>query len=158
MRRRPVFIGLAALAAAATLTACESVDQAAIEAQAYSSETLNDPVRPIGDGSSMTVEGFEWGFEIVEGYAVDGPVEVTFRNTGGTIHNFRIDNAAGETKKVEAAPQEEDTGTLELFSGNYVYYCDIAGHRAQGMEGEITVYATEDEAESAATETPTTAP
>ena len=139
---------VAVAAAALALTACQSVDQDAIEAQAFTDETLNDPVEPIGPGSAMTVEGYEWSFDIVEGVAIDGPVEVTFRNTGGTVHNFRIDNAAGETKKVEAAAGEENTGTLKLFAGNYTYYCDIPGHRQQGMEGEITVFVSEEEAPS----------
>lgn len=139
-------------AAAFALTACQSVDQDAIEARAYTEETRNDPIEPVGPGSSMTVEGFEWGFEIVEGVAVDGEVEVTFENVGGTVHNFRIDNAAGENKKVEAPAGESDTGVLKLFAGNYQYYCDIPGHRSQGMFGELTVYASPEEASEAATE------
>lgn len=138
--------------AAVALAACQSADQDAISAQAYTSETLNDPVEPVGPGSAMTVEGFEWGFDIVEGVAVDGEVEVTFQNTGGTVHNFRIDNAAGENKKVQAPAGEADTGTLKLFAGSYTYYCDIPGHRSQGMIGELTVYATPEEASEAATE------
>ena len=138
--------------AAFALTACQSVDQQAIEAQAYTDETRNDPIEPVGPGGSITVEGFEWGFDIVQGVAVDGEVEVTFENTGGTVHNFRIDNAAGENKKVEAPAGESETGVLKLFAGNYQYYCDIPGHRSQGMVGELTVYATAEEASEAATE------
>lgn len=149
---------LAVAVAAVSLAACQSVDQSAIEAQAYTDDTLNDPIEPVGPGSAMTVEGFEWGFDIVEGVAVDGEVEVTFENTGGTVHNFRIDNAAGENKKVEAPPGESDTGVLKLFAGEYTYYCDIPGHRSQGMVGDLVVYASPEEAAQAdpdATETAT---
>lgn len=138
MRPRLPMIALLAVAAL-LLAACDSVNEAAVKAQSYTDETLNDPVLPAGPGGSITVEGFEWGFEILQDTPQAGPVTVNFRNTGGTTHNFRIDAAAGETKKVEALAGEEATGTLQLFAGTYTFYCDIPGHRAQGMEGTITV-------------------
>lgn len=134
---------------ALALTGCQSVPDGAIEAQALTDETREDPVRPVGPGGSLEVEGFEWDFN-VEGAAIDGPVEVLFENTGETIHNFRIDDAAGDTKKVEADAGESAEGVLELFGpGEYTYYCDIPGHRANGMEGTLIVYATPEEAEEA---------
>lgn len=147
MRTR--ILGALAVGAVA-LAGCQGVPDGAISAQAYTDETLEDPIQPVGPGGSLTVEMFEWGFEIVEGVAIDGPVEVEAINTGGATHNFRIDEAAGDTKKVEAPAGESDTGTLQLFGpGTYTYYCDIPGHRAQGMEGELVVYATEEEAQEA---------
>jgi nitrite reductase (NO-forming) len=97
----------------------------------------------------MTIRTFEWGFDIVEGVAVDGPVEITLVNEGGAFHNFQIDAAAGDTKAVEANAGEEGVGTLELFAGTYTYYCSVPGHRSQGMQGEITVYNSVEEAEAA---------
>ena len=32
-----------------------------------------------------------------------------------------------------------DAKKIELEPGKYVFYCDIIGHRAQGMEGTLTV-------------------
>ncbi|MFP5310267.1 MAG: plastocyanin/azurin family copper-binding protein [Actinomycetes bacterium] len=140
------------VAAAVALTGCASVPDGALEAQAYTDETLNDPKIPVGPGSEMTVSTFEWGFEVLEGVAVDGPVEITLVNEGGAFHNFQIDAAAGENKVVEANAGEEGTGTLELFAGTYTYYCSVPGHRGQGMEGELTVYNSVEEAQEAATE------
>lgn len=150
LRRRGALVAAAALAAVA-LTACSGgPSQDAIDAQAYTDETLNDPIEPVGPGGSLEVEAYEFGFNLVGGVAIDGPVEVTLDNIGGTQHNFRIDAAAGENKKVEAAGGESNTGTLKLFGpGEYTYYCDIPGHRAQGMEGTLVVYATPEEAEQA---------
>lgn len=132
-------VGIAAFA----LSACQSVDEAAIDASPLrcpEGSDCFDPNVPIGPGSAMTVEAREWTFNLADGVAVDGPVEVTLQNTGGTTHNFRIDEAVGDVKKVQAEAGAENTDTLLLFAGTYTFYCDIPGHRAQGMEGTITVY------------------
>ena len=34
---------------------------------------------------------------------------------------------------------DTDDGTIELEAGDYVFYCDVPGHRAAGMEGTLTV-------------------
>lgn len=137
-------------AGALLLTACGGgVPEGAIEAQGEACPTGSDcydPVRPIGPGGSLDVEAFEWGFDIVEGVARDGTVEVTLENTGGTDHNITIDAAVGETQTIPAAAGETTTGELQLFGGQtYTYYCSIPGHREQGMEGELRVLLPDEE-------------
>lgn len=142
MTRRRVLVAAAGGAAALALAGCQGVPDGAIAAEAEScpeGSDCFDPVQPIGPGSTIQVEAFEWGFD-VGGVAIDGPVTVDFSNTGGATHNFRIDAAAGDNKLVEAPAGEESEGVLELFAGEYTYYCDIPGHRSQGMEGDLTVY------------------
>ncbi len=139
MLRQPKLLA-AVLCVGLAASACASVDQDAIKAEQFSQATIDDPKIPIGPGSEITVEAFEWGFD-VEGVAVDGAVKVNFVNIGGATHNFRIDNAAGDNKLVEAPGGETAEGELLLFGGaTYTYYCDIPGHRGEGMEGEIVVY------------------
>ncbi|MFT5222569.1 MAG: outer membrane protein OmpA-like peptidoglycan-associated protein, partial [Glaciecola sp.] len=146
--RRLNQIAAAALAGALSLSACTTVSQDAIAAEGFAPSTINDPKIPIGPGSEIAVEAFEWGFR-VEGNAIDGPVKIKFSNLGGATHNFRIDNAAGEVKLVEAAAGEAAEGELQLFGGGeYTYYCDVPGHRAQGMEGTIAVGLPGDQAPS----------
>lgn len=140
MRPRPliVIVALAGL----MLGGCESVNEEAISAESYSQDTLDDPVLPAGPGGTITVESFEWGFEILDNTAVEGPVTVELSNIGGTAHDFTIDEALGDTKSVPPQPLppgETASGTLQLFSGEYTYYCSVPGHRAQGMEGTITI-------------------
>lgn len=146
MSRASLTLGGVIAATALALTGCQSVDQAAIDAEALAcpeGSDCFDPVIPIGDGGALTVEMGDFFFEITEGAAIEGDVEVTVDNIGGQVHNFRIDAAAGDNKLVEAAAGEQQTGTLQLFSGEYTYYCDIPGHRASGMEGTLTVYTDE---------------
>lgn len=134
---------LAALVAAAiALAACGTSVEEAREAEALrcppGSDCYDAPT-PIGPGGSLSVRAPGFSFEILENNAVDGPVEVTFQNDDSTLHNFRIDEAAGETKKVESAGGATETGVLQLFAGSYTFYCDVPGHRAAGMEGTLTV-------------------
>lgn len=153
-RRRLLTVAAVAGAAALGLAGCQGVPDGAVAAEAEScpeGSDCFDPVQPIGPGSTIAVEAFEWGFD-VSGVAVDGPVTVEFDNVGGATHNFRIDAAAGDNKLVEAAAGEQSEGVLELFAGEYTYYCDIPGHRSQGMEGDLTVYLP-DEAPEAGAET-----
>lgn len=151
-------LSFAVLAAGVLLAGCQSVPEAAIEAESLTDERRSDPVVAVGPGGQLVVEAGEFYFELIEGVAVDGDIEVTLDNVGGALHNFRIDAATGEDKKVEAAAGSEETGTLNLFAGEYTYYCDVPGHRAAGMEGTLTVYPSEEEATpvgGSATDTPT---
>lgn len=138
MRRMTKVVG-PALVGVLLLSGCSEVNQDAIAAEAFSAETINDPKIPIGPGGMLTVEAGDFFFN-VDGTAVDGEVVIEFLNVGGAEHNFRIDEAAGETKLVEALGGQEATGSLLLFGGTtYTYYCDIPGHRANGMEGTLQV-------------------
>jgi cytochrome c oxidase subunit II len=52
-------------------------------------------------------------------------------------HDFEVDGVEGH---VGAEPGEAMTGGFRFDEpGEYTYFCSVAGHRAQGMEGTITV-------------------
>jgi len=158
MRLSRRHLALVVAAGAMILAGCSPSLEVAREADALrcpeGSDCFDAPT-PIGPGGSMTVRIPDFSFEIVEDNAVDGPVEVTLVNDHNTLHNFRIDEAAGEAKKVEAAGGATETGTLQLFAGTYTFYCDIAGHRAAGMEGTLTVLEPDAVPTGAPTATPT---
>lgn len=153
MSRRSILAATALLGAALTLSACQSVDQDAIAAEALAcpeGSDCFDPVQPIGPGGTLTVTAGEFFFELEQGVAIDGPVTVELINEGSALHNFRIDQAVSDDKKVEADAGETATGELLLFGGTeYTYYCDIPGHRSQGMEGTLQVYLDEEAAAEA---------
>lgn len=148
MRRRTAVTAAAAIAA--VLAGCSPSSPEAIEAAGITEERASDPVIPTGPGGAVSVVAFDLGFRDLEGEAVDGAVEVTMENAGDAYHNFRIDSAAGDTVLVEADGGETGTDELLLFGlpggQEYVFYCDVPGHRAAGMEGTLIVYADAEEA------------
>ena len=41
--------------------------------------------------------------------------------------------------RIGATPGKKTVGAIELAAGNYVIYCDLAGHRKGGMEAKLVV-------------------
>jgi uncharacterized cupredoxin-like copper-binding protein len=72
---------------------------------------------------------------------VDAPGTYTFEltNDGGTDHAIEIEGNGSEERSDTVSPGESASVTIDLQSGTYEMYCPIDGHRAQGMEGEVTV-------------------
>jgi plastocyanin len=72
---------------------------------------------------------------------VDAPGTYTFEatNDGGTDHALEIEGNGIEEETDTIAAGESASVTVDLEAGTYEMYCPIDGHRAQGMEGEITV-------------------
>jgi len=64
--------------------------------------------------------------------ATAGVIHIVQDNTGATTHSFVID---GQNFKLT----NDDSGDIDLAAGDYVFYCDVPGHRAAGMEGTLTV-------------------
>jgi plastocyanin len=67
--------------------------------------------------------------------------EVTFglRNDGSLPHTFVIEELEDELKLSVSGSGGTDSGSIELETGEYTFYCDVPGHRGGGMEGTITV-------------------
>jgi uncharacterized cupredoxin-like copper-binding protein len=64
--------------------------------------------------------------------ATAGVIHIVQENSGSTTHSFVID---GQDFKLV----DDDEGDVELAAGDYVFYCDVPGHRDAGMEGTLTV-------------------
>lgn len=64
-----------------------------------------------------------------------GCIEFTYRNSGGLAHTLLVRGESGFKLSVGT----EDEGTIELESGTYELYCDVAGHEAGGMKAPLTV-------------------
>ena len=67
--------------------------------------------------------------------ATAGCIEVTYENEGSVAHTLLVDGESG----FKLAVGSTDTGTIQLDAGEYTLYCDVAGHRAAGMEATLTV-------------------
>jgi uncharacterized cupredoxin-like copper-binding protein len=72
---------------------------------------------------------------------VDAPGTYTFdlTNDGGTDHALEIEGNGVEEETDTVSPGDTASVTVDLESGSYEMYCPIDGHKAQGMEGEISV-------------------
>lgn len=76
-------------------------------------------------------------FEPEELTATAGEITIELTSGEGVLHTFVIDE--GDQLVVEAAAGATATGTIELEPGEYIFYCDVPGHRQAGMEGTLTV-------------------
>jgi uncharacterized cupredoxin-like copper-binding protein len=64
--------------------------------------------------------------------ATAGVIHIVQDNAGAITHTFVID---GQDFKLT----NDASGDIDLAAGDYVFYCDVPGHRAAGMEGTLTV-------------------
>jgi hypothetical protein len=157
--RRSIIVS-AALAATALLAGCSSVPEGAAEAQALvcpPGEPGCDEILPLGPGGAVEVEMGNFFFNVTDGIAITGEVEVTAVNVSDAYHNIEFLGAADGTylggsdgdAVVGADGGESGVGMAALFPGEWLMICNVPGHRAAGMELPITVYATEEEADLA---------
>jgi plastocyanin len=70
-----------------------------------------------------------------------GSVTVNFTNPASIAHDFCVEDSGGEEVGCTdiVADGDASTTTLELETGNYTFFCSVAGHREGGMEGPLTV-------------------
>lgn len=94
---------------------------------------------PQGELKEFTVEGSEFKFSPASISINKGDrVKVTFKNVGNAGHNFVIGDLGVSTRIISAG----STDTVEFTadkSGTFAFYCSVPGHRAGGMEGQISI-------------------
>ena len=66
-----------------------------------------------------------------------GEVTFFYDNCGSLPHTLVIEDIDTDVFKLQVG--DTDEGSVELEAGEYVLYCDIAGHRGGGMEATLTV-------------------
>lgn len=114
-------ISVLGLGVGLTLTACGDDDS--------SSDTSSTG----GTGQTVTVKATDaLKFEPDHPTATAGVIHIVLDNAGATTHTFVIDDP-----KLKLT--NDDSGDIDLAAGDYVFYCDVPGHRAAGMEGTLTV-------------------
>jgi plastocyanin len=69
----------------------------------------------------------------------DTDVAIRVVNEGMLEHDFNIEDTEYATAILPGAQQAEETLTVNLPAGEYVYFCSVPGHRQAGMEGTLTV-------------------
>ncbi len=63
---------------------------------------------------------------------------VELRNEGTVVHSMRIESMPGV--RLEAPPGTSHVEAGRLEPGVHIFFCQVPGHRAAGMEGTLVVY------------------
>lgn len=87
-----------------------------------------------GGPTSVPVELSEFKISGDLNVASGGTLEV--ENKGSQIHNLVID---GGPKTKDLTSGKSESLKVDVGAGKYIVYCSISGHRAAGMEAELTV-------------------
>lgn len=89
---------------------------------------------------ALEVDTVELTFDPDELTAPAGEVTLALINQESSIpHTLVIEDHEDEFKLSVAGSGDVDSASIELEAGDYVFYCDVAGHRGAGMEGTLTV-------------------
>lgn len=91
-----------------------------------------------GGPATVTVEARDVSYDITGITAPAGSLEVNLIEIGTLSHTLVVEGVQGFRLTVTLAAKN-DSGTVDLAAGTYAYYCDIPGHRGQGMEGTLTI-------------------
>ena len=68
-----------------------------------------------------------------------GSIEFNVNNRGEDDHNLAVRGGGQEYGKIDVAPGESDTLTLDLGLGSYTLYCSLPDHEEAGMSVNISV-------------------
>jgi len=93
-------------------------------------------------GENLTIAADPGGalkFDKTELTAKAGKVTITMDNPSDVPHAVEIEgngvNAEGKT----VGKGEKSEASADVKAGEYKYYCAVGNHRAEGMEGTLTV-------------------
>ena len=148
---KPRLIGslarLAAILAALIATGCggssKGTSSSAPSSTPASSATSTAASAPAKAASGLKLAANTEGllkFDKASLTAKAGRVSIEFTNNAALEHNFTVASPSGGV--LGATPTFTGgfrTLTLTLKPGAYTFYCSVAGHRAAGMEGKLTV-------------------
>ena len=104
---------------------------AAVAAAACGGEEAGPPVATV---DLVAADDF---FDPDELTAPVGSVEFIVRNRGEDPHTFVIEGMGFKLRVLD--PGAFDSGVVRLEAGEFVFYCDIEGHREAGMQGVLVV-------------------
>jgi nitrite reductase (NO-forming) len=89
-----------------------------------------------------SVEAHDIFFNVKQIDATPGQLDVTLEEKGSLDHTFVVQDSDGKDvgkKLAVSGGKGSQSGTFDLTPGTYTFFCDIPGHRGQGMEGKIVV-------------------
>lgn len=87
---------------------------------------------------SVTVESGNLYYKPKSVVTKAGNVRITLRNVETGSHNLVIEGIPRFELQVNGEGAK-DSNVVALKAGSYAFYCTLPGHRAAGMQGELTV-------------------
>ena len=130
----------------------EETTSALAEEATSAEETTTETTSVPGRVDLVTPPGNELVFKPDSATAAAGLMTVVWHNESELLHSFCVEDPEGKGVKSTEGTVCSDavkgtsaiTGNLtetykELKPGRYTFYCGVDGHRAQGMEGMLTV-------------------
>jgi plastocyanin len=118
------------LVAALGLAACGGGDDH------HGAEGYVPPKGPSTETLTFVAQNFSFTPEKATANAGIATIELTAKNG---IHDFVFDDAYPGFHLEADGGGSSQSEKIELKPGKYTFYCSITGHRAQGMEGTLTV-------------------
>jgi uncharacterized cupredoxin-like copper-binding protein len=154
--RVPPLICLLLAALALGVAACGGGDEGTTggpaEEATSAEETTTEETSAPRRVDLLTPPGDELVFKPDSATAAAGPVTVVWDNESKLLHSFcledpqgkGVNSAGGTVCSSEVKGTSAISGNLtetyqNLKPGKYTFYCGVDGHRAQGMEGTLTV-------------------
>jgi plastocyanin len=93
-----------------------------------------------GESLSLTADpGGALKFNQTELTAKAGKVKITLVNPSNVPHAIEVEGNGVEAKGETVQKGGTSTATADLKPGTYDYYCPVGDHRAEGMEGKLTI-------------------
>jgi len=94
-----------------------------------------------GGGQQIALAAPEDGslkFDKTELEGKAGTVTINFDNPSTTPHAVAIEGS-GVEEASDTVTSSKTSVTADLKAGTYTFYCPVGNHRAEGMEGKLTI-------------------
>jgi plastocyanin len=95
-----------------------------------------------GESSTLKIEADPDGkiaFTETKLTATAGQVTIEFANASQVPHAVEIEGNGVEEETETVTGKDAAPLTVDLKAGEYEFYCPVGNHRAEGMEGTLTV-------------------
>lgn len=103
--------------------------------------TAKDCTAPAGGEKVASVEfdALEYKYEPSTASVPAGVVEIKLVDAGQLPHTLVFEECTTDPKLSVQGGGQDSTTLVKLEAGSYTFYCDVPGHRGQGMVGTLTV-------------------
>jgi plastocyanin len=133
-----------AVAAALAFAGCGGDDGESTPTPAATEAATETPTEAAASGaaSKLAIAADPGGakkFTETELTATAGQVEIDFSNDSQLPHAVEIEGNGVEETTETVTGEDAPPLTVDLEPGTYEFYCPVGDHRAEGMEGTLTV-------------------